>query len=389
MNNQSARIPALVLGIILTALFSLAAEKHQFTFEDAAALRSARAIAVAPDGETILYGVDFGGPKGPTSHEWHLIAADGSNARKLTLPDHFSPRGFMRDGAALYGTLEVEHKKQLAIVPLAMEKPTLIIALRQGMSFAVISPDGSRFALLADPRPPDPLADTRTVIENDQNSLYVVNSDGSGGSWWCPALKDITDISWSEDSSNIATMSQTPKLGYHYVHSYVDVCSASGARRVAEIPNAAAKIAWTPEGKELAFISTVSEVLTPDHVWTVPAAGGAPVDRTPGLTGSAMGLAEDPHGAIWVFVTRGVRGEVDSLKNGRLTPVYRWPNGSVVDTPVFPQFAAAPERIALTVGDPEHAENVAVARKGQLEKITYEGDDQLAYIALGPQRVVN
>ena len=388
MGKYTTRKVVLLLFACLIAVFNQAAEKHPFGLDDSAALRSARAIAVAADGETILYGVNFGGPKGPTNHEWYLIAADGSGARKLALPDHFIPSGFMKDATALYGTLEVEHQGQLAIVPLATGKPTSIIALKTGVGSAKISPDGSRFALLADPRPPDPLAETRTVVENEESSLYVVNSNGSGGGWWCPDLKNIGDLSWSPDGSKIAVLSQTPKIGYHYVRSFIDVCTSSGARRVAEIPNAAAGIAWTAGGNELAFISTTTQVLTPDHVWTVPATGGSPVDRTPDLAGSAFGLRGDPQGVVWVFVARGVRGEIDSFKDGTITPAFLWPEGSVSGLPVFPEMAGAPERIVLTVGDPEHADNLAVAQKGQLVKITHEGDEQLANVTFGPVRVV-
>ena len=389
MMKQTERRLVLILLASLAALSVQAAEKHPFGIEDMAALRSARPIAVAPDGDTILYGVSFGGAKGPTSREWHLIAADGSKARKLTLPDHFTPSGFMKDGAALYGLLEVERRSQLAIVPLATGKPMMTIALQSGIRSAYISPEGSRFALLADPRPPDPLATTRTVVESDETSLYVVNGDGSDGSWWCPNLKNISEIAWSADGSTIAVLSLTPKLGYHYVRSFLDVCTASGVRRVAEIPNAAAGLTWAAGGTELAFLSTTTQVITPDHVWTVPVAGGKPVDRTPDLTGSALGLVGDTRGTVWVSVARGVRGEVHTFKNGILTPAYAWPEGSVLGTPVFPIIAGAPERLVFLVGDPTHEDNLAVARKDQLVKITHEGDDQLANIALGPVRAIN
>lgn len=203
MIKHTVRRVVLILLASLAALSIQAAEKHPFGIEDMAALHSARPIAVAPDGDTILYGVSFGGAKGPTNREWHLIAADGSNARKLTLPDRFTPSGFMKDGVALYGRLEVERRSQLAIVPLATGKPTITIALQSGIRSASISPDGSRFALLADPRSPDPLAATRTVVESDETSLYVVNCDGSNGSWWCPGLNNISEIAWSADGSTI------------------------------------------------------------------------------------------------------------------------------------------------------------------------------------------
>jgi len=389
MKKQIIFMIVLVLFAELTTVSIWAAEKHPFGKEDAAALRSARPVAVSPDGETILYEVAFGGKKGRTNREWHLIAAAGTNERQLTLPAHFSPLGFMKDGASLYGMLEVEEKSQLAIVPLDSDKPTVIIALKSGIREAAISPDGSRFALLADPRPPDPLADTRTVIESDRTSLYVVDRDGSNGRWWSPGLTNIASLAWSADSSAIAAISQTPKLGYHYVRSFVDICTASGVRRVAEIPNAASGIAWTAGGAELAFLSTTTQVITPDHVWTVPLSGGQPVDRTPGLAGSALSLVGDTRGNVWVFVARGIRGEVHNLKDGKLTPAYAWPEGTVLGSPVFPRFTGAPERLALAVGEPQHEENVFVAQKGQLVRITHEGDEHLANVALGQVRTVD
>ncbi len=389
MKKQVLLLIALALFIGLSAVSIQAAEKHPFSIGDITALRSARPVAVSPDGKTILYEVAFGGSKGRTNREWRLIAADGSNDRKLDLPEHFAPLGFMKEGASLYGTHEVENKSQLAVVPLEADKPTVIIALKNGIRSAAISPDGSRFALLADPRPPDTLVDTRTVVQSDKSSLYVVNRDGSNGGWWCPGLTGVTSLAWSADSSTIAVLSQTPKLGYHYVRSFVDVCKSSSVQRVAEIPNSASSIAWTAGGSELAFISTTTQVITPDHVWTVPLSGGQPVDRTPNLAGSALSLVGDGRGVVWVFVARGVRGEVHAYKDGGLTPAYAWPEGTVLGTPVFPEFAGAPDRLAFAVGDPQHEENVAVAQKGQLVKITHEGDELLANVALGPVRAVD
>jgi len=389
LKKQVWCVTTLALFAGLSAAPVQVAEKHPFGIDDMAALRSSRPLAVSPDGETILYEVSFGGSKGRTNREWRTISVDGSNEREVALPQHFSPLGFMKDGAALYGMLDVEDKGRLAIVPFDEDEPALTIALSNGIRSAILSPDGSRFALLADPRPLDPLAGTRTVVESDKTSLYVVNRDGSGGSWWCPNITNIDSLAWSADSSTIAVLSQTPKLGYHYVHSFIDVCTSSSVRRVAEIPNAASGIAWTAGGTELAFLSTTTQVITPDHVWTVPASGGKPVDRTPDLAGSARSLSGDPRGGVWVFVIRGVRGEIHTFKDGVLTPVYTWPEGTIQGTPVFPRFAGAPERLVFIVGDPQHASNVAVAQEGELVKITHEGDEQLAQVTLGPVRVVD
>ena len=365
-----------------------AADKHPFGIDDYSALHSARAVAVSPDGKTILYNVSTDGTKGATKHEWRLIDVNGENSHKLELPEKFEPRGFTPDGA-LYGTYEVDKLGQLAIVPLAAAKPTIIMALPNGAHGATISPDGRRFAILADSRAKDPLEGVHTVVDNDQTSLYVVGADGGGGAWWCPDLNVITDIAWSKDSAEIAVMTQTPKIGFHELHSFVNVCSARGSRRLAEIANGTSGIAWSDDGKEIVFAATTTPTLTPEHVWTVPVEGGPPVDRTPQLAGTATTVTADPRGTVWVEMHKGVITEADTFRRGKLETMYRWPGGVLEGLPVFPAFSTSPDVVAFSVEDPEHTTNVAVKSGTQLRTITHEGDDTLGSVALGEVQVVD
>jgi len=371
--------------------------RHPFTFDDAATLHSAAPVAVSPDGKSILYRVTYGGIKGPDSTEWRLIAPAGGESHHLDIPEKFQPTGFTRDGSALYGLYEVNKIALLATLLLAPSNtpaavaatPVPLATLPRGIHSALISPDGSRYAILADPRLPDPLSDVHTIVEAQPVSLYVIAADGSSGTWWCPATHDVTDIAWSQDSASIAVLSQTPKIGFHYARSFIDICSATNTRRVATIDNATTGIGWINGGKDLVFLSTTSSVLTPDHAWTVAASGGAPADRTPNLDGSALQLSVDAKGNAWVVVARGVKSEVDAFQNNSLVPAFTWPEGTIDSNPVSPQISSAPQVQALTVGDPRHASNVAVAHGTRLQRITDEGDDQLAKIALGEVRVVH
>jgi dipeptidyl aminopeptidase/acylaminoacyl peptidase len=375
--------------------------KHPFSPKDWAVLRSAAAAAVSPDG-TILYGVTFGSDHGMSHHEWWTVAADGSHPAKLDLPEDFSPMGFTRDGQGLYGSWKVNELRQLAIFPVkdgkAAAVPSTVILLPRGIQSAAPSPQGTRFAILADPRPPDPKDEMRHVQEPQATSLYVVNADGTGGKWWCDGLRHIAATvtvgggdsagAWSADGESVALLSQLPRIGHHDVSTAIDVCSATGDRHVTDIANSVSGIAWANGGRELAFLSTKAAVLTPEHVWTVPVAGGAAEDRTPKLDGTAVQLAGDVRGHVWVLVNNGVRNEVDEFRDGALSPAYRWHDGIVAGLQVSSPYAGVSEQVAMTVGDPTHARNVAVPEGDHLRRVTQEGDAQLASVDLGTVRVV-
>ncbi|MDE3135620.1 MAG: hypothetical protein KGL59_03525, partial [Acidobacteriota bacterium] len=386
------------IGLLFVLCFAVcattrAAEKHPFGVDDWSSLRSASAVAVAPDGDTILYRVDFGGLKGPENHEWWTIRANGSGTRELKLPKGFDPFGFTADGTSLYGAFrskETEERAQLAVVSIEGGTPRLLTHLASGIRSARLSPDGTRFAVLADPHAPDPLEKVRIIVTNPETSVYVVNADGAQGGWWCSSLHDIDQVAWSRSGTELAVESSTPKIGHHFVHSAIDVCTASGPRRVAEIASAVAGLGWMDGDRRIAFLSTTTQVITPDHVWTVAASGGAATDATPNLDGSAVALRSDAHGNVWAMVARGVRMEVDSFAKGALTPRYRWPEGIVGGLPVFPDVASARDTLAFTVADPTHASNVATVKEdGKLQRITHESDNLPASVALGPVRVVN
>lgn len=385
-------IPLIFVSVaIVTSAPAGGAQKHPFGPEDLTGLRSARSLAVSPDGKSVLFVVSYDSEKGPTKRDWHLIDVSGDNDRKLELPESFEPSGFTRDGSALYGSYEVNKKSQLGIIPLGSQAPTLVIALPNGIHTAAISPDGARFALTADPRPQDPLNEVRHVAENDVRSVYVVASDGTNGGWWCPELKDVSEeVAWSADSTQLAVATQTAfaKIGHHDAKATLYLCSAGSARKLANIPAPISGIAWADGGKDIAFASTTTNVLTPDHLWTVPLSGGTPVDLTPKLQGTIAGVANDPRGAVWIAMHKGTALEVYSYRNSKLEPAYKWPGGDAYSPPAFSPFATAPEVLAFTIADPTHTTNVAVAHGAELQKITHEGDDQLAKVDLGEVRVV-
>jgi dipeptidyl aminopeptidase/acylaminoacyl peptidase len=382
--------------IVLVALLGSIQIRSQtgrlFVANDWASLRAAHSVGVSPDGSTLLYEVNHGGEQGPEQHEWWMCAPSGANRHKLDLPKSFSPSGFTREGNALYGTWEVGGQSQFAIFSLnqlnSQSAPVTVTLLPRGSRNPTPSPDGSIFALLFDPRAPDPLSRVRTVVEPPLTGIFVVRADGTHGVQWCKNQDRVKDISWSVDGKTIAVLSQTSKIGHHTVSSSLDLCNATGAVHALDQPAPITSIAWMADRQTLAFVSTSTHVLTPDHVWTVPVQGGVATDQTPTLQASALALTVDPHGDIWVSVQRGLHEEVDTLDGGKLTTVYRWKDGNV-ELPVFSPYRGVSPVLAFTIGDPRHPSNVAVAEEGQLSRITEEGRSELEQIDLGSVRAVH
>jgi dipeptidyl aminopeptidase/acylaminoacyl peptidase len=367
-----------------------AATLHPFTALDWQALRSASPHAIAPDGRTLLIEVTHGQATGPDVDEWSTLDDVSGVRTKVALPKHFAPYGFTTSARELYGAYTVDDRAQLALWTIGSAAPRVIARVPGGISAAVPSPDGTRYALLGDPQPPDPLDKVRTVVENDRSALFVVASAGGTPMRWCPDLTFVGGLAWSADGGRIAVVSQTPKIGYHRETSRIDMCGAHAAHIVTkiataalnEIPYPGAGIAWANGGRDLAFLSTTTDVITPDHLWTVPAAGGTPVDRTPDIPYSILALRGDAHGDVWLTLAHGVRQDVGRYANGHVVTAFAKPGG-VIGMPATTERASAPPALAFALSDPAHASDVAVLRGRTLVHVTNESDALLANVALG------
>jgi hypothetical protein len=172
-------IAAALIVFGLTTAPLAAADKRPFASSDFTSLRSATPVAISPDGKAILFDVQSFDEKGPAKHEWHTVAPAGGGDVKLELPEKFTPSGFTRDGA-LFGEYRIDDQTQLAIVPIASGKPTVIFTLPRGSRAPAISPDGAKIAVLADSRAKDK-HDQHNVVENDEASLYVFDLHSQGG----------------------------------------------------------------------------------------------------------------------------------------------------------------------------------------------------------------
>jgi len=318
---------------------------HQFNFLDAA--------VPSPDGARIVYQVRTIDPEKDAyaSHLW-IVDADGCAPRQLTQGEHrnggavWSPDG--TSIAFVRGAKDV--KPQICRLRLDGGEAERLTDLDGDIAGLQWSPDGSRISFAYRPAdPPDfghlpdsgaarkaaeakrdlkkapPLTyrhitrlaykfDGHGYLEQARMHLHVLDIETkksvavTDGDW------DHEPAAWSPDGKWLAfTANREEDAEYSsYVHVDLYVVPASGGapRNLTPGPGVAAAPSWSPDGKTIAFIGHDK----PDdwwgiwnlHLWTVPAAGGAPRDLTPAFDRTAadvmIGDLQDLHEAcvpVW------------------------------------------------------------------------------------------
>jgi len=345
--------------------------------------------AVTADGRWILYVVSHGQEKGTDVVEWRLIHPDGSGMKKVHLADGFDPTGFDRENH-LWGRLSRSGKAEIAIYGLgAPSKPIREIPIPGSIRSLSLSPDGSRFAALADPEPPDPLAGVHTVVQPERSSLYVVDADGSGGSWWRPELRDVASAVWAPDSKRIALASAVPKIGNYEMKSEIDVTDGNGLQSVVKLNNVIGDVAWSSRGTELLFLSTTNSVLTVDHLFSVPVTGGQPTDLTPEMVGTVFGIESDSKGGHWVLTGRSVWSEIDRRIDDEWAGQYELRDGLLGGLPVLCHLDGAVVQPVFGMADPQHCMQLAIQKGRDFVRITHDGDRELANVRLGEVQTID
>ncbi len=301
-----------ILPAILLLILTLAAHAQQSTLtpEMVVALKSISSVTIDPAGKNIAYILRT--PRGAEEEtggafmELFVIPASGGNAKQFTFkPNGVSSPQWSPDGKWIYFTARrKENDEHNEVYRIAVDggEAEQVSRSSNGVRQYLLSPDGKWIAYAMSDAQND--AEKKAAkLGNDINTvdktfkhhrLYVQAVGGSEAK----ALSDemsVWDFEWSPDASRLVFQaSPTPATDDSYMFKKIYVAAREGnaaPQILTETKGKLGNLAWSPDGKMIAFNAGVDE--------TDPAAGSIFV--VPASGGAAKNLSENYEGTVlWV-----------------------------------------------------------------------------------------
>src|SRR5258706_10799970 len=322
----------LAVVLALTASLTLAGG---FTAADLLKLRSVGTVKLSPDGSRVAYIVTRNdGPRKPIGQLWIMTQAGG---KTICLSAADEPSGnpeWSPDGKWIAYSGKIGDKSGLSIArPDGSEKRFL--APLEGTNAPLPttgrtvawSPDGKQIAYVtARPGPEtadatgDPIVITRYLYKpdaaegnshfNDNRRLHIFVTDAATGQ-----IRQLTDgthyehsIDWSPDGREIAFVSnREPNEDQFFNYDLFALNVASGAmRRLTATENAEYQPRWSPDGKTIAYLGTkrgltdLETTMEDTHVWLIDADGHNRRELTGSVDNRQFDAGWSPDGK-WVY----------------------------------------------------------------------------------------
>jgi dipeptidyl aminopeptidase/acylaminoacyl peptidase len=266
-------------------------------------------VAISPNGKRVVYGNVVTGKRGGAEVEvsalWIANASDGSGAARLTAcpgsgcDEHSA--AWSPDGTQVaFVTTDATGQAQIAVATVSDRNVKIITSAHGPLDTPRWSSDGSRIAFLYSegaprtPGPLNPLARDAGVLSSTvyEQRLALISARGGDVALLGPTDLNIYEYDWSPDDKRFVVTAAHGSGDDNWWIAELDLLDAqSGALTTVLKPHLQiASPRWSGDGTRIAYIGGLmsDEGFTGGDVYVMPAAGGAPVDVTPGLAESVQ-----------------------------------------------------------------------------------------------------
>jgi dipeptidyl aminopeptidase/acylaminoacyl peptidase len=370
--------PVLAAALFLASAAPVSAESlHQYGGL-ALSADGARVAAVESD-------VEADAPKTPHGHIVIRAAATGAVLDSVDPCPACSYSGltFAPDGRLVFLAREGGATRLMAAAGKAAETLATIDGLAEDPLF---SPDGSRIALLvtlgARKERGATQAGVRQVGEigeqNDEQRIAILPAAGGNATPVSPPDRYVYEYDWTPDGRGfVATSARGNGDNNWWVAELDAIDAATGAvRRIAAPPMQMDFPRVSPDGRMVAFIGGLMSDFgsVGGDVYTVPFAGGAPRDITPGYRGSFTSLLWGRAGLIGSALT-GDRNAIVPLDPARGAggPLWSAPASIGAGGARFARSADG-AAVAMASQDYEHAPAILAGPMAAPRQITHDND---------------
>ncbi|MEX2111900.1 MAG: LpqB family beta-propeller domain-containing protein, partial [Pirellulales bacterium] len=314
---------------------SSAPAKDNFTANHVAQQRTVMAAEIAPNGDQVAYLLavprrPFVEDNGPAWVELHVVDAAGASRPFVTGKVNVSAIAWTPDGKGIsfLDKRAGDKFRSVYVIPLAGGEAQKAIEHEADIADYSWSPDGKRVAFTAPDKEP---ADEKELKEKGfnqevyeeklhDNHLWIA-SPAQANVWQEPDkvakptrfdLKGHASVvHWSPSGKHLAvSVAPTPLIDDDFMKRKIHVINADDGSPVGivDVPGKLGPYCWSPDGEQLAFLAgaTINDP-NPGRLMTVPATGGAPVDRLPELIdGDVTGVAWRDNDQLVYLSDRGV-----------------------------------------------------------------------------------
>lgn len=392
-----------ILAVVL--LLAATASAAEWTPQAANALRSVSNVAVSPDGSAIAYILSvprdpFEADNGAAWGELHVVGKDGTPRPFITGDVNVSAIAWTGDGKSISFLAKrgKDEFRSLYFIDAAGGEARRILGHDADIASYSFSPDGKQVAFLAneaeakEKKEIEKKGFTAKVYEETArpSRIWIAPIDGSAKPKALEIAGSGSELEWSPAGSLIAVaIAPTSLVDESYTSRRIHVIDTSNGRVVAKVnnPGKLGSLAWSPDGKNLAFISAADQNdPAAGRLMVASASTGEFRDLLPGWEGSAHAAGWSDADTVLYVADEGVwasLAEVDLAgtkrtlipKGGQpiIGPFSRAKNGSVT---------------AFVASSPSHpAEVYSRTGTGALKRLT-NSNPQLADLPLATQEVI-